>query len=132
MIDRIGRVVVLVRDYDEAIAWYAKLGFVSLVDQPLPDGRRFVHLGLPSQPGVGVWLMEPATSDGRERVGRQTGGEPLLVLYTDDLDATLAELRAAGVASIGEPQRDEASAYVHVHDLYGNRIVLVELHGDAG
>jgi catechol 2,3-dioxygenase-like lactoylglutathione lyase family enzyme len=131
MIDRIGRTVVLVRDYDEAIAFYARLGFEALHDQRLADGRRFVHLGLPAQPGVGLWLMEPAGEEGRARVGRQTGGEPLLVLYTDDLDATLARLRAAGVEGLGEPQRDGDGAHVHVRDLYGNGIVLVELPGEA-
>lgn len=128
MSDRIGRTVVLVRDYDEAIAFYARLGFAPLHDERLADGRRFVHLGLPAQPGVSLWLMEPVGEEGLERVGRQTdGGEPLLALHADDLDATIARLREAGVEGIGAAQRDADGAHAHLSDLYGNAIVLVEL-----
>ncbi|MBB4665174.1 VOC family protein [Conexibacter arvalis] len=127
MIDRIGRAVVLVRDYDEAQAFYAKLGFEPLHDERLPDGRRFLHVGLPSQPGVGLWLLRPAGADGEERIGRQTGGEPLLVLYTDDLASAIASARAAGVDSFEEPRAGDGSAFVHFADLYGNHLLLVEL-----
>lgn len=127
MIDRIGRVVVLVREYDEACAFYAKLGFETLHDQALPDGRRFLHVGLPSQPGSGIWLLRPATAEGEQRVGRQTGGEPLLVLYTDDLAASIAAAREAGVDTFEQPREAEGSAFAHFADLYGNHLLLVEL-----
>ncbi|ADB49398.1 VOC family protein [Conexibacter woesei] len=130
MIDTIGRTVVLVRDYDEARDFYAKLGFETLHDQPLPDGRRFLHVGLSSQPGVGLWLLEPAGEDGAERIGRQTGGEPLLVLYTGDLAAAIAAAREAGVDTFEEPQEAQGSAFIHFADLYGNHLVLVELRPD--
>jgi catechol 2,3-dioxygenase-like lactoylglutathione lyase family enzyme len=131
MIDRIGRTVVLVRDYEEAKAFYAKLGFETLHDQALPDGRRFLHVGLPSQPGTALWLLEPASADGEARIGRQTGGEPLLVLYTEDLAGAVAAARAAGVDSFQEPVEAEGSAFVHFADLYGNHLVLVELRESA-
>lgn len=131
MIDRIGRTVVLVRDYEEAKAFYAKLGFETLHDQALPDGRRFLHVGLPSQPGTALWLLEPASADGEARIGRQTGGEPLLVLYTEDLAGAVAAARAAGVDSFQEPVEAEGSVFVHFADLYGNHLVLVELREGA-
>jgi catechol 2,3-dioxygenase-like lactoylglutathione lyase family enzyme len=127
MIDRIGRTVLLVRDYDEARDFYAKLGFETLHDQPLPDGRRFLHIGLPGQPEAGLWLLDPVDDDGQARVGRQTGGEPLLVFYTADLAASIADARAAGVDTFGERQEVDGSAFVRFSDLYGNHLVLVEL-----
>lgn len=131
MIDRIGRTVVLVREYEAACAFWAKLGFETLHDERLPDGRRFLHVGLPSQPGCGLWLLRPATAAGEERVGAQTGGEPLLVLYTRDLAGTIASAQAAGVDSFQEPGEAAGSAFVHFADPDGNHLVLVELRPGA-
>lgn len=131
MIDRIGRTVLLVRDYEEARAFYAKLGFETLHDEHLPDGRRFLHIGLPSQPGVGLWLLRPTGPDGEARIGRQTGGEPVLVLYVRDLEATIARARAAGIDGFGEVGHTADSAFVHLADVYGNDLVLVELDDAA-
>lgn len=127
MIDRIGRTVLLVNDYDEARDFYAKLGFETLHDQLLPDGRRFLHIGLPGQREAGLWLMQPVDEDGRARVGRQTGGEPLLVFYTADLATAISEARTAGVDTFDTPEEVDGSAFVHFTDLYGNHLVLVEL-----
>lgn len=51
MIDYIGRTVLLVRGYDEAIRFYReKLGFEVIFDRKLDSGFRAVHIGLPGQP----------------------------------------------------------------------------------
>jgi catechol 2,3-dioxygenase-like lactoylglutathione lyase family enzyme len=119
----LGRMTLLVEDQDAAADFYAAaFGFVRLYDQVLPNGFRAVHIGLSDDDGAGLWLM-PST----EAVGRQTAGHPLLVLYTDDLDGDLARLAALGVAPSQGPIREQGSAYVHVPDLYGNDLVLVEL-----
>ena len=77
----LGRLVLLVNDYDTAISFYQdKLGMEVFVDMAVGQ-QRFVHLRLPEQPSVGVWLLQAQTQAQRDRVGDQTGGQPCL-LYT--------------------------------------------------
>jgi predicted enzyme related to lactoylglutathione lyase len=61
------------------------------------------------------------------RVGSQSGGEPIAVLYTDDFDATLKSWRSAGVHVSVDPYLADGARVCHVQDLYGNEFVLVQL-----
>lgn len=136
MIRSLGRFTLLVHDYDEAIEFYCgSLGFEPLVDQTTAGGRRFVHLGVPGQPGeppVGLWLLKAEDEAQRALVGRQAGGQPLLVLYTDDCAATAAELEERGVRFRRPVRTDDGATFTHLLDLYGNEIVLVELGEEPG
>ncbi len=125
-ISALGRVVVLVSDVDAAIDFYqSALGFRVLHDH-LADGLRSVHIGVPGQDAVGLWLM-PVTSEGdRALVGKQAGGYPLLVLYTDDLPAVQGRLHRLQVRTWDE-RRDAESCSLHLADLHGNVIVVVQL-----
>ncbi|MFD6948639.1 hypothetical protein A6A08_18040 [Nocardiopsis sp. TSRI0078] len=126
----IGRAVVLVEDPDAALAFYRDvLGFGVLHDETV-GGYRYLHIGVPGQETVGLWLMT-ATS-GRERglVGGQCGGQPLLVLYTADLDAVREHLRGHGVRVWNE-QEDADSRSLHLADLYGNVIVVAQVRGSV-
>ncbi|MEE1942697.1 VOC family protein [Streptomyces sp. TRM 70361] len=126
----LGRLVVLVSDADEALAFYRDvLGFRVLYDGTA-GGYRCLHVGVPGQEGTGLWLM-PATGE-RERalVGRQTGGQPLLVLYTGDLAAVAGRLREHGIR-IRDEREDADSSSLHFADLYGNVLVAVELRVPA-
>ena len=60
----LGRLVILVTDYDTAIAFYQdKLGMEVFVDMAV-GAQRYVHLRLPEQPSVGVWLLQAQTQRG--------------------------------------------------------------------
>lgn len=125
MSNRWSRTVVLVRDYDEAIGFYrAGFGFEVLFDAPGASGFRLVHIGTGGE--AALWLMRALPGD-EHLVGNQTGGHPLGVVYVDDRDAALARLAAIGAHPSQTPSADEASAWAHVRDLYGNEIVLVQL-----
>ncbi|MFI2612972.1 VOC family protein [Kitasatospora sp. NPDC018619] len=128
----LGRVVVLVADQDAALSFYRDvLGFRVLHDRTAADGYRFLHVGLPGQAGVGLWLMPAADGPDRALVGRQAGAQPLLVLYAPDLDAVRARLHAHGVRTWDE-REDGDSRSLHLADLYGNELVAVQLHEPAG
>ena len=108
MFSAIGRMVVGVSDQDEALAFYRDvLGFEVLHDEDT-EGFRYLHVGLPGQPGTGLWLM-PGTCE---------ADRPLLVLHTDDLDRVDAALRARGVETFA---RNATS--LHFCDVAGNVIV---------
>jgi len=127
VIYRVGRLVLLVRDYDEALEFYTKVGFQVLFDQVADNGYRFVHIGLAEQNGVGLWLLQPGDDEQRSLVGRQAGGQPLLVLYTDDVHSDYLRLISQGVTFRDEPREEEDSFVAHFRDLYGNEHVLVQV-----
>ncbi|SDP54027.1 hypothetical protein SAMN04487981_1261 [Streptomyces sp. cf386] len=77
---------------------------------------------------VGLWLMTATSERERELIGRQCGGQPLLVLYTADLDAVREHLRGHGVRVWNERQ-DADSRSLHLADLYGNVIVVAQVRG---
>jgi hypothetical protein len=59
-------------------------------------------------------------------VGRQSGGYPLLVLYSEDLQAVHDRLRGLHVRTWDERDDPESSS-LHMADLYGNVIVIAQL-----
>lgn len=122
----IGRVVVLVADTEVALAFYRDvLGFAVLHDRTA-GGYRYLHVGLPGQEPVGLWLMEATTDRERELIGAQSGGQPLLVLYTTDLDQVREGLGDHGVRVWNE-RVDADSRSLHFADLYGNVIIAAQL-----
>lgn len=126
-ITALGRAVLLVGDADAAVAFYHRtLGFRVLHDQTT-DGYRRVHIGVPGQDGVGLWLIPVVGEDDRALIGRQSGGYPLLVLYTDDLHVVHDRLRTLHVRTWDE-RDDSGSSSLHMADLYGNVIVIAQLH----
>ena len=124
---------VLVRDYDEAIAFYVdKLGFDVRLDTPLSDTKRWVVLA-PNGGGQGCILLAKAdTPDQADRIGSQTGGRVFLFLDTDDFQRDYDSYTARGVTFV-EPPRVEPYGKVAVfEDLYGNRWDLIEHSGNFG
>ncbi len=134
MLTALGRTVLLVHEYDEALAFYCGvLGFDVIHDSTAGNGQRFVHLAVPGQtasPRVGLWLLQADEADA-SLVGRQAGHQRLLVLYTPDCRKAAATLADRGVKFRKAPQEAGGAVYANFEDLYGNEIVLVELQ-DAG
>ncbi|MFP8885696.1 VOC family protein [Streptomyces mangrovi] len=124
----LGRLTVLVDDPDDALAFYRDvLGLRVLYDRTA-GGYRYLHLGVPGQEGTGLWLMPVTGEEERRLVGRQTGGQPLLVLHTDDLGAVAARLREHGVR-MWDLREGADGGSLHFADLYGNVIVAARTHG---
>lgn len=123
----LGRLVVLVPDYDEAIQFYREvLGMRIIADIPA-GALRFVHLGFAAEPSIGLWLLQATTAEQKARVGNQTGGQPLGVIYTSDLRAESDRLAAKGVEFVLRPTEEADSIYAQFQDIYGNIFVLVQL-----
>ncbi|MFF0576341.1 VOC family protein [Streptosporangium saharense] len=124
LLSAVGRMVLSVGDLDVALAFYRDvLGFAVLHDQT-DGGYRYLHVGLPGQEPVGVWLMPVGDPPG----GSPGGGRPSLVLYTADLGRLATRLAEYGVRVWNE-REDADSRSLHLADPDGNTLIVVELRG---
>ncbi len=124
----VGRVVILVRDYEQAKAFYASnFGFQTLFEHSASDGRHFLHMGVEEPAAMGIWFIKAESPEQEALVGRQTGEQPLMVLYTKSLEALAGRLKENGTKIIVAPVYSPEYSYLHCLDLYGNELVIVEL-----
>lgn len=114
----------VVRDYDEALAFYVgKLGFELVEDsyQPAQD-KRWVTI---RPPGAGpnattILLARAATEHQARYIGDQAGGRVFLFLATDDFARDHAAFTAAGVEWVRPPADYDYGRVAVWKDLYGN------------
>lgn len=117
----------VVRDYDEAIAWYTRaLGFVLLEDAPREEGKRWVRVAPAGARETSFLLARATTPEQLASVGHQSGGRVFLFLHTDDFARDYAHMRAEGVHFCEEPRHEPYGTVVVFEDLYGNRWDLIE------
>jgi catechol 2,3-dioxygenase-like lactoylglutathione lyase family enzyme len=122
-------VTLVVRDYDEAIAFYVGvLGFELLEDTPLDDAKRWVTVRPAGASETAILLARAATPEQEARIGDQTGGRVGFFLHTDDFARDHARLVSAGVVFEESPRREPYGTVAVFRDLYGNRWDLLELH----
>ena len=125
----LGRMVLLVKEFEEALKFYQdNLACVKLYDTINEIGKRFLHIGFHKNNNVGLWFLKAETEEQLSRVGNQTGGTPAFVIYTDGLDKIYERLKANKVKIVKEPVESEEFSFLHFLDLYGNEIVLVQLN----
>jgi len=126
----LGRIVLLVRDYDEALRFYeTNLGARILSDTISESGKRYLHIRF-EEKSVGIWFLKAETPEQLERVGKQTGGMPSMVFYTDDLEEAYKQLlrNKVTISKLPVNENETAFSFLHFLDLYGNEIVLVQLN----
>jgi catechol 2,3-dioxygenase-like lactoylglutathione lyase family enzyme len=117
-ISRLQFVSVPVADHAKAREFYVGvLGFELVADFAGPHGQ-FVMVA-PPDAQTGVVLVDFSVN------GRDFGGPVHLQFHTDDLDADVEALRAAGVAA-GNPQEQPWGRTTSFTDLDGNPISLLE------
>ena len=127
---QLAHVALVVRDYDEAIAWFVdKIGFTLVADQYQPaQGKRWVLIAPPgAPPGATTILLARATSPEQEAsIGNQTGGRVFLFLQTDDFRRDFERMRQKGVGFVRERVEAPYGTVAVFEDLYGNLWDLVE------
>lgn len=120
-------VTLVVRDYDEAIAFYVDaLGFTLDEDTLLDGDKRWVVVAASATSRTRLLLARAVTPEQLARVGDQTGGRVCLFLHTDDFAADHARLVGAGVHFVESPRREPYGMVAVFEDLYGNRWDLLE------
>lgn len=120
-------VTYLVRDYDEAVAFFCgQLGFALIEDTVMSQDKRWVRVSPKGDAGATLLLAKAATPEQQAAIGRQAGGRVAFFLNTDDFDETHA-LFVKNNVRFREAPRMEAYGKVAVfEDLYGNPWDLIE------
>jgi catechol 2,3-dioxygenase-like lactoylglutathione lyase family enzyme len=124
----IAHVALVVRDYDEAIAFFTqKLCFTLLADDPVPEqNKRWVLVAPPGGSGTSLLLARAATAEQEAFIGDQAGGRVFLFLSTDDFERDHRDMKAAGIRFVREPMDAPYGRVAVFEDLYGNRWDLIQ------
>lgn len=119
------RATFVVRDYDEAIAFFVgTLGFSLVENVDQGGGRRWVVVTRGN--GASLVLAKAETPEQVAAVGNQAGGRVAFFLFTDDFRRDYAAFRERGVSFVEEP-RDEPYGMVAVfRDVYGGLWDLIQ------
>jgi lactoylglutathione lyase len=131
MTQRLGYVALVVRDYDEAVAFFTHaLGFQLIEDTDLGNGKRWVLVRPPGSSGTDLLLARAVNPEQALRIGNQTGGRVFLFLHTDNFWRDYREMTAKGVTFCRPPSDESYGTVAVFEDLYGNKWDLLE-PGDA-
>jgi uncharacterized glyoxalase superfamily protein PhnB len=98
---------VLVHDPDHALVFYRDALGLELRNDVAREDFRWITVGAPSQPGVGIVLTNylngsPADSDALAALVAK-GALNGVHFHTDDLDASFEKVRASGADIVQEP-----------------------------
>ena len=129
----LGLVSLVVRDYDEALAFFVgRLGFVLVEDKPVPaQQKRWVVVSPPGGHGCRLLLARASTDEQAGRIGNQTGGRVFLFLATDDFWRDYRAYESKGVEFVRPPAEQEYGTVAVFKDLYGNLWDLVQFKAPA-
>lgn len=123
----LGHIALVVRNYDEAIAFYTEvLGFELIEDTDLGGGKRWVLVAPPGSTGSSLLLAQAATPEQASRIGNQTGGRVFLFLHTDDFWRDYRGLQSRNVQFVRDPKEEEYGTVAVFADLYGNLWDLIQ------
>src|ERR1700734_1651642 len=128
MMQTLGHVALVVRDYDEALAFFPGfLGFKLIEDTPLEPDKRWVLVSPPGSHGTTLLLARAATPEQASRIGNQTGGRVFLFLHTDDFWRDYEEMIARKEKFVRGPCEEPYGTVAVFEDLYGNLWDLLQL-----
>ena len=118
----VGLVSLVVREYDEAIAFYVgTLGFSLVEDSLVPEqNKRWVVVAPPGSTESRLLLARASNEEQTTRIGNQTGGRVFLFLHTDDFARDYSSYKAKGVVFVREPKEEPYGTVAVFRDPYGN------------
>ena len=124
---RIAHIALVVRDYDEAIAFYTKkLDFRLVEDTRISDDKRWVVVAPPGAQECTLLLAKAANEKQSESIGNQTGGRVFLFLFTDDFQRDYEKMSARNIKFVRPPKEEDYGTVAVFEDLYGNLWDLLE------
>lgn len=125
-------IALVVRDYDEAIAFYTqKLHFTLVEDTYQPEqDKRWVVVAPPNSSGTTLLLARASKHEQEAFIGNQAGGRVFLFLNTDDFWRDYNEMVEKGIKFIRPPKQQDYGMVAVFEDLYGNLWDLLQLNPD--
>jgi catechol 2,3-dioxygenase-like lactoylglutathione lyase family enzyme len=124
---RLALVALVVRDYDEAIAFYRdRLGFELVEDTPLGEGKRWVVVRPPGSDGCALLLARAVGPEQEAAIGNQSGGRVFLFLHTDDIARDHRRLVGQDVHIVRPPEVQPWGTVLVFADLHGNLWDLIQ------
>lgn len=126
MENHINQITLVVKDYDEAIAFYTqKLHFDLIEDTVLSETKRWVVVALKNSQ-CRLLLAKAANEEQLKSIGNQTGGRVFLFLNTDNLERERQNLIDKKVNIVRESKQENYGKVLVFEDLYGNLWDLIE------
>ncbi len=126
-------VALVVRDYDEALAFFVgKLGFALVEDSEVPEQRKRWVVVAPPGSDARLLLARASSWEQESRIGNQTGGRVFLFLYTDDFRRDYEVYKSKGVVFVREPKEEAYGTVAVFKDLYGNLWDLLQPRRERG
>jgi catechol 2,3-dioxygenase-like lactoylglutathione lyase family enzyme len=126
----IAHIALVVKDYDEAIAFYTKkLHFTLIEDTVLSETKRWVLVAPPGSTECSLLLAKAANEIQDSRVGNQTGGRVFLFLHTDNFQRDYQNLIDHNITIVRTPVTEPYGTVAVFADLYGNLWDLIEPAG---
>ena len=129
MFEKVFYTSVLVSDQDKALDFYTNvLGLEKRVENPTPDGPRFLTVGVEGDDfQLVLWPGTPGQAE--PAMGRPPAS---ITIETDDCRKTVEELKSRGVEFTEEPEERPYGIDSYFRDPSGNPIRLMELRNAAG
>lgn len=125
-------IALVVRDYDEAIAFYTqKLHFTLIEDTYQPEqDKRWVVVTPPNSNGTTLLLARASKPEQEPFIGNQAGGRVFLFLNSDNFWRDYNEMVEKGIKFIRPPKVESYGTVAVFEDLYGNLWDLLQLNPD--
>ncbi|RED93209.1 VOC family protein [Marinoscillum furvescens] len=121
------QITLVVKEYDEAIAFYTQvLGFELIEDTQRTPTKRWVVVAPKGGNGCRLLLAKAKNAQELAAVGNQTGGRVFLFLHTDNFDEDYARLIAHDVHIVRAPAVEDFGKVCVFADLYGNLIDFID------
>jgi catechol 2,3-dioxygenase-like lactoylglutathione lyase family enzyme len=123
----IASIALLVRDFDEALAWFTRaLCFRVIEDLDQGKGKRWLVVAPLGSHETTLLLAQASTPEQSSRVGNQTGGRVFLFLHTDDFSRDYNAMKSRNVKFLEQPREESYGTVAVFEDLYGNRWDLIQ------
>jgi catechol 2,3-dioxygenase-like lactoylglutathione lyase family enzyme len=127
MKQHIAHLALVVKDYDEAIAFYTqKLNFRLIEDTVLSEVKRWVLVAPPGSTECCLLLAKAANDQQKASIGNQSGGRVFLFLATDDFWRDYQNMLDVDIHFVRPPKKEPYGTVAVFQDLYGNLWDLIE------
>lgn len=127
MNQRIASVVLLVKDYDEAISFYTeRLNFDLIANEAINEEQRWVQVRPKGASESGIVFIKATTVQELATIGKQGAGQVLMIIQTDNFARDYERMQEKGVTFLELPRKEVYGKVVIFQDLYGNLFDLLE------